>query len=844
MLVQILGVKESRDLEQGFGAAMQNLLSGGLDKAHAERWGRAGRGVVGGKGKWQMENDGNLEGSWESMDGGGKDGRDGKGGQWREHLKGRVWERFVDGMAWTLERGGGEGREFRCSHCSDGNGSSSSSTGEGCSSSHLEGTEIPKGMYVSGMGATDFALCVAAVLSTPQYRTENDLYCQDGNTASKTWVEDAAIETARERLRRGAQGERRAAGRGEATTASALQPASASAPAVAAGAVSPSGAARVGVGPVPVNTKPVNTNPVIAIFTYWAVCILQWARTYSSELIPASQCCKDSPQRKVRPMRHPLRDLPSLLVRLGSIPKPVDQGGFPWEWEEWPRGDEAVVKLPDDPSARFFRLGIVEEASGAAEECGAREKGGQRSSGQGPKAESKMGAGRGQGGGNGMGKPEGSSKGHGKEERIRGLTSEDQRGLHRLLTDLLPLVQRKYPIVRYIADAEFLVEFAGCMIKPPACAQCKECFALFNLHIPFLGVVANYAYRPASILFNRFVSIFPLHSQQFNHLTGLIGLPPFPASVPGFLRSLMVQARAEQVPIVFLLHVAHNWPLSILGIRDLQHFHRREWEEEQEGLGVRHGREEVEEEEEGDGRVWEEVRTWCLAVLSAWAGSWKLASFAGSSGAGGRSSGSSGSGGSGRSGSNRRGSDGRSRNSSNKGSRGDDEKGKKEEEPAYLKTWLGGVNLVACLQEMLLGEPCYRPASPAAPSTAAAPATPAAHSAPDPSSTPPAPPAVATPCKATAPFSVTGGSGSAACGGRVCGAAGCGTVEGGGVKLKNCSGCGKVAYSSRECQKAHRPSHKLTCPGRTSGRGGGSSGKVSGIVSETRWQQQGVWQGE
>ncbi|CAI7861223.1 unnamed protein product, partial [Closterium sp. NIES-53] len=242
MLVQILGVKENRDLEQGFGAAMQNLLSGGLEKAHAEKKGRAGRGVVGGsKGKRQMENDGNLEGSWESTDGGGKDGRDGKGGQWREHLKGRVWERYVDGMAWILEHGGGEGREFRCSHCSEGASSSSS---------NLEGRDIPKGMYVSGVGATDFAVCVAAVLSTPQYRTENNLYCQDGNTASKTWVDDAAIETARERLRRRAQGEGGAAGRGagatastlQLATASTLQPATASTPAGGAGAVSPSGA--------------------------------------------------------------------------------------------------------------------------------------------------------------------------------------------------------------------------------------------------------------------------------------------------------------------------------------------------------------------------------------------------------------------------------------------------------------------------------------------------------------------------------------------------------------------------------------------------------------------------
>ncbi|CAI5940340.1 unnamed protein product [Closterium sp. NIES-65] len=51
-----------------------------------------------------------------------------------------------------------------------------------------------------------------------------------------------------------------------------------------------------------------------------------------------------------------------------------------------------------------------------------------------------------------------------------------------------------------------------------------------------------------------------------------------------------------------------------------------------------------------------------------------------------------------------------------------------EEEPAYLKAWPGGVNLLACLREMLLGEPCYHPASPAAPSAPTAPSIPAASS--------------------------------------------------------------------------------------------------------------------
>ncbi|CAI5460023.1 unnamed protein product [Closterium sp. Yama58-4] len=331
MLVQILGVKESWDLEEGFGALMQNLLSGGLEKAHAEKEGRGGTGVGG-----QMEHDGNEEGSW--MDSGGKDDRDGEGGQWTEHLKG--------------------------------------------------------------------------------------------------------------------------------------------------------------------------------LFTYRAACILRWARTYGFEMVPASQCCKGSPQGKVRPMRHPLRDLPSLLVGLGAIPKPLDQGEFPLEWEEWPRGEEVTAKLPDDASARFFHLGIVEEARGTVGERGAGKKGG-----QGSNAGGKMGDARGKRGDKGRGRQEGRRRGRGEEARVGGVECDlDERLPQQLLTRLLPLVQRKYPIVRCTADAEFLVEFAGYMVKPPACAECKQCFALYRRNIPFLAVIANYAYRPASILFKRFVSIFPPLSPEFDQL--------------------------------------------------------------------------------------------------------------------------------------------------------------------------------------------------------------------------------------------------------------------------------------------------------------------------------------
>ncbi|CAI5497315.1 unnamed protein product, partial [Closterium sp. Naga37s-1] len=656
MMAQILGVKETLDLEEGFGALVQNLLSGGLEKAHAEKKGRGGTGVGG-----QMEHDGNQEGSW--MDGGGQDGRDGKGGQWREHLKGHEWERYVDGMAWILEHGAGKGREIRCSHCSEGGSSSSSSSssssiGGSGSSRSVGATTFPKGMCVSGVGATEFALSVAAVLSTPEYCKESGFYFQDGNTASKARVEDAAIETARERLSRMARGEGGAAGRGQ-----------------------PPGEGSEG---------------------------------------------------------DPLRDLQSLLVRLGAIPKPLDQGEFPLEWEEWSRDEEAAAKLPDDASARFFHLRIVKEARGKAGERGAGEKGGQRSN-----AGGKIGTARGKGGDKGRGKQEGRSRGRGEEARVRGVGCDlDERLLQQLLTRLLPLVQRKFPIVRCTADAEFLLEFAGHMVKPPACAECKQCLAVYSRNIPFLALIANYAYRPATILFNRFVSIFPPLSPEFGQLAARIGVPPFTASVPGFLRSALVQTQAELHPVLFLLAVAHKWASPILGTTDLTYLHR------------------LRDRKEEDGSVWEEVQMWCLAVELAWQGGMELGAAAlrwtckgkkewggwfGAEGeetmsdkwhelwkkaavprfcddieserrvSGCTSGSSSPSDSFGRSSCSR----GNDSNSGNRWTRGDDGKGKQGEELAYLKPWPGGVNLLACLREMLLGEPCYCPASPAAPSSPA-----------------------------------------------------------------------------------------------------------------------------
>ncbi|CAI5485737.1 unnamed protein product [Closterium sp. Naga37s-1] len=74
--------------------------------------------------------------------------------------------------------------------------------------------------------------------------------------------------------------------------------------------------------------------------------------------------------------------------------------------------------------------------------------------------------------------------------------------------------------------------------------------------------------------------------------------------------------------------------------------------------------------------------------------------------------------------------------------------------------------------------------------------------------------AAATAAAAAAPGEGHGGKG----GQRGCVSAQCGKVEGAGVQLKLCSRCGKAAYCSRECQKAHWPTHKLTCLPKAKGK--------------------------
>ncbi|CAI5528878.1 unnamed protein product [Closterium sp. Naga37s-1] len=838
-LVQVLGVKESADLKEGFGFFVQHVLSGGLEKAHAEGkggdGGEAAREVQGeGKGRWEGVGECTVEhrgsfGGMDQMAGGGKRGerrfvrglvgvshgdddgrhageeaakteevkgvasrcgRIGKDLKCREHLKGREWERYVDGVAWILKHGGGEGREFRCSHCNEegssssrSNSSSSSSNSINSSCSRKEGIDIPKGMYVSGVGATDFALAFASVFSRPEHCKLGAMFFTGYKSTTTSIVEDAAIEEARGGLTKLGL----AAGmEGGGATGGGLESAASAAPATrrpGTKAAAASAGARLTLGSSSGSTSS------------------------SGSLNSCTKGSRESclvPRGKFLPMRHPLRDLPNLLLRFGAVPPPLDGSSRVAEWEEWPEGNEAAVKFPDDASARCFGQG---RSNGSL---------GRKNRGH-------------------------ASKRHGKS--LKAPTKEAP-----------PFPSECYPIVRCKADVDFIVEFAGMISEAPACAQCSACINRFVSLGPVVALIANFAYRPAASLLDCFLSVFPPHTEEFRTLLMRLGINsrynPFSAagsSLHGLLEWVDLQ------PVSFLLIVALLCPTPLLkqfwteGERNLStggESNRAKGKAGGKRAGSRdcgEGWERREGGEGGDGEgdsgvVWEEVQAWLTAVRPV----------DGVEGGGAACNGS-----------HSREEDMNARvkditemyeramvprfcedkkqwtealktrciSSSSSGKR----KGKKGEEPTYLKAWPGGVNLLACLREMLLGEPCYRPASPAAPSVPAVSPTAAVRN--SPTATPSSDGAiiVASPSAAAAAVPKANttlnaeGSGPPSSGGHACGAVGCGMVESGGVKLRSCSGCGKVAYCSRECQKAHWPSHKLTCPGRSNGKKSGTT---------------------
>ncbi|CAI7790994.1 unnamed protein product [Closterium sp. NIES-53] len=314
----------------------------------------------------------------------------------------------------------------------------------------------------------------------------------------------------------------------------------------------------------------VNSNSVVAALMYWISCILQWVRDYGSDSISEKECFKDNPQSKVCPMRHPLRDLPSLLlVRFGAIPKPLEGRNVPLEWEEWPGGDEAAVKFPVNRKERCFGLGIVEERGEAPEkltqdppqhtsEAGRDGRRAKDAEGQGGSHEGEWSMARGiaEAGGGGRSARRRDSKAIELGGWEKSLKSKERAIAEEFPTadvrvTVLPPSRRKLPIVLCLADVDFLVEVTGSVMDPPACAHCKACSADFMLYVCTVALIANFAYRPVvSHLFSRVLSLFLPPSLGFDELVDCL---EFPARLHWPLNLHMLLRRAEQVPVYFLV---------------------------------------------------------------------------------------------------------------------------------------------------------------------------------------------------------------------------------------------------------------------------------------------------
>ncbi|CAI5987161.1 unnamed protein product [Closterium sp. NIES-65] len=186
VLVQVLGMKGGEEINDGFKAHVLPLLPGGAE-AHRESEGRAGRN---GEKREAGRNGGRREGKG--------DGGAGNSGEWSQGLEGPVWDRYVGGMACLLAHDGRD--EMRAPKAassinSDPNGSLSIRI-----SKNFISSGIPKGMFVSGIDATGFALAVAAILSKPQFSEDAcRVFFTDANNEYRVKLENSATEAARKK---------------------------------------------------------------------------------------------------------------------------------------------------------------------------------------------------------------------------------------------------------------------------------------------------------------------------------------------------------------------------------------------------------------------------------------------------------------------------------------------------------------------------------------------------------------------------------------------------------------------------------------------------------------------
>ncbi|CAI5965599.1 unnamed protein product [Closterium sp. NIES-64] len=234
--------------------------------------------------------------------------------------------------------------------------------------------------------------------------------------------------------------------------------------------------------------------------------------------------------------------------------------------------------------------------------------------------------------------------------------------------------------------------------KAPRCTRCWKCHVKHAGAINLVALFASFAYRPVSTLIHCFLFLFP--PDQTREAYSLLGLF-MPSGQEETVNWRHVRGRlegfAEEQEMAMFMHAC-----SIIASR---------WAKEEEpnpGRFARLVEEEGAGQEKGglgkwkqlDSEMWEEVRMWRHAAKAAWPGdrrNWM--------------------------GELRDKCMGRRKRTKHRCSEDEEEGGgeeKEEEGLVYAKKWVGGVNLLACLKAMLLGEPwkgCHSAAAAAAAAT-------------------------------------------------------------------------------------------------------------------------------
>ncbi|CAI5965729.1 unnamed protein product [Closterium sp. NIES-65] len=697
----------------------------------------------------------------------------GRGEEWREGLRGVEWEEYVRRVGEIAAQGGLAGEQYRCccSQCCQGEGA------EGRVSEGALGTQpgSSSGMVISGADPSDFALKCGTLFCQPLFARSAALIFSDcAGSRHKERVEDAAVEEARNRL---------AAGEGSGVQDRGKQKvdsdARATAPAAAAAAAAAGSGSAGSSGLVPVNS-----NMVVALFTYRVTCLLRWVRLYGSRVNPAEACtCSD--QKNPGPsLPHPIHDLPNLMIRFGAMPKPAAapglEGSATTVWKEFPEGNRAAVaKIEKDPGEftgiKTFQVGAFHGGSELDKEEMQKEYNVREINLPQPGASS--------------------SSTSTLEDNTSGpffttLSHRVEEFLRRFAPARLAREGRNGPLARAITSWAGQLDledrtWAAIALGPYSFGKIKPILrSTIQVEIFIEMIAGSMSPAPActrcrhcirrydrAVTLSSLVATFAYRPSSALLRCILSLFPPRSARFRKFLGTLGVAPIPAAVPdslVAALLEGVieeHRLQFLFFGIRLIG----EEGEVGnilepvgQDGVGQEGGLgwQGVREGDE-EWRMWEEVDSWRRAAIMAWPAV------------------------------------------EGRGEAGVD----------------GGEGMEECCAGMERAQGRGRPYCPQAHVDALAAAHVAAAGAAGAAAPHSASHAAATPGEGGRSGGAEGRSGKA--GPRGCASPRCSKVEGAGVQLKLSSRCGKAAYCSRECQKAHWPSHKLTCQPKA--KGGGES---------------------